>query len=109
MKLRWLWFCAGLLLFSSSCTAVKLEHCALPSYKNYHVDCFPMDGTGLTSAKIVLQSIEEKNELMFETLNYRIVLAENQALPGRAIVRLKRACGDLACLEPEEERESFLR
>src|SRR4051794_9157183 len=39
--------------------------------------------------------------LVFETPFWRIVLAPNQALPGRCIVHLKRHCGDLADLTRE--------
>src|SRR3989338_10900571 len=102
MNLFCLLFCVGFLLFfAPSCTVVQFEHCASPSYKSYRVDCFPIDPAELTSVKIVLQSVVEKNEFIFETTHYWVVLAENQALPGRAILRLKRACGDLACLRPE--------
>jgi diadenosine tetraphosphate (Ap4A) HIT family hydrolase len=37
-----------------------------------------------------------------ETRLWRVVLAPNQALIGRSIVCLKRHCGDLAALSPDE-------
>ena len=107
MNLPLIYFLAGFMSLSSSCAVMKFEHCTPQNYRSHEVNCFPIDTAELISIKIVLKSIAEKNDLIFETKNYQVVLAENQTLPGRAIVRLKRACGDLACLTPEEEREFF--
>ena len=101
MNLPLIYFLAGFMSLSSSCAVMKFEHCAPQNYRSHEVNCFPIDTAELISIKIVLKSIAEKNDLIFETKNYQVVLAENQTLHGRAIVRLKRACGDLACLTPE--------
>ena len=41
-------------------------------------------------------------ELVYETALWRVVLPPNQCLLGRCVVSLKRHCGDLAELRPDE-------
>ena len=41
-------------------------------------------------------------ELIYETALWRVVLPQNQCLLGRCVVSLKRHCGDLAGLTPDE-------
>lgn len=106
IRLGWILCCVWFLFVFSSC-AVQFEHCAPRSYKSNQVDCFPMDIFLLTNMKVFVQSVLEKDDLILETAYYQVILAKNQALPGRAILRLKRACGNLACLTPEEEKEFF--
>jgi diadenosine tetraphosphate (Ap4A) HIT family hydrolase len=43
--------------------------------------------------------------LIYETPLWRAVLAPNQCLPGRCIIHLKRHCGDLAEMTPDEISE----
>lgn len=40
--------------------------------------------------------------LLHETEHWRVVLAPNQSLVGRSVVHLKRHCGDLSALTPDE-------
>jgi len=40
--------------------------------------------------------------LVYETKFWRVVLAPNQCLLGRCIIHLKRHCGDLAEISPDE-------
>lgn len=99
--------CVYLVFVLSSCAAVKIEQCAPVSYKSHRVACFPIDTSLLTSTKLFFQNIREQDDLIFETVHHRVVLAMDQALIGRAVVRLKRACGDLGCLTPEERQDFF--
>jgi diadenosine tetraphosphate (Ap4A) HIT family hydrolase len=45
---------------------------------------------------------EAEYPLVYETALWRVVLAPNQCLVGRCIVHLKRHCGDLAEINPDE-------
>jgi len=48
-------------------------------------------------------SLDNPNYLLFhETKYWRVVLAPNQCLIGRSLLHLKRHCGDLAELKPDE-------
>lgn len=106
MRLRLILCCVGFLFVFPSC-AMQLEHCAPRSYKSKQVDCFPVGNPYLTSAKIFIQRLYERDDLILETDHWRLVLIKNQALLGSAKIRLKRACGTLAGLAPEEQAEFF--
>ena len=45
---------------------------------------------------------DPKYLLLYETKYWRVVLALNQSLIGRSVFHLKRHCGDLADLTPDE-------
>lgn len=55
-------------------------------------------------APLVLRIQEgiETERIIFETKYWRVVLHENQSYLGRAVVRLKRACGDITCVTMDE-------
>jgi diadenosine tetraphosphate (Ap4A) HIT family hydrolase len=52
----------------------------------------------------VQSGMEEKN-VIFETEQWRIVLRKSQYYLGRTVVRLKRACGNIACVTQNERDE----
>lgn len=55
-------------------------------------------------APLVLRVQEgmETDRTIFETQYWRVVLHENQSYLGRAVVRLNRPCGDIACVTKDE-------
>lgn len=55
--------------------------------------------------KLHIQEQIETERTIFETKYWRTVLHKNQSYLGRAVVRLKRPCGDIACVTKEELNE----
>jgi diadenosine tetraphosphate (Ap4A) HIT family hydrolase len=49
----------------------------------------------------------DKNSLVYETRYWKISLTDDQAYLGRCSVNLKRHCGDLADLKPDEQKDLF--
>jgi diadenosine tetraphosphate (Ap4A) HIT family hydrolase len=49
----------------------------------------------------------DKNSLVYETRYWKISLTDDQAYLGRCFVDLKRHCGDLADLKPDEQKDLF--
>lgn len=52
--------------------------------------------------KLRIQEGMETERTIWETKHWRIALHGNQSYLGRAVVRLKRACGDIACVTKDE-------
>lgn len=55
--------------------------------------------------KLAIQEAHEADDTYFETGLWRVVLKENQEYLGASVIRLKRVCGDIACLTKEEWEE----
>lgn len=75
------------------CVLVLLSGCAYQATSQYAVP------------KLYMQTFSEEQNVIFETQYWRIVLHENQSYLGRAVVRLKRPCGDIACVTKDELEE----
>lgn len=55
--------------------------------------------------KIAMQKAQENDDTYFETSSWRVVLKKSQKYLGASVIRLKRVCGDIACLTKEEWEE----
>jgi len=55
----------------------------------------------------ICKYLGDKNSLVYETKYWKIFLNDDQAYLGRCSVNLKRHCGDLADLKPDEQKDLF--
>lgn len=51
--------------------------------------------------------MNQRQDIIYETTNWKIILTDDQNYLGRCIVVLKRKCGDLAELEEDEILDFF--
>lgn len=52
--------------------------------------------------KLAIQEAYETDDTYFETSLWRVALKKNQPYLGMSVIRLKRVCGDTACVTKEE-------